>query len=348
MGAIDNHLSAALSVIQSANAKIKQSSANARANNPGFQNTPNNPSRPYVLAEGTVVEDPSDIHLYNMRPTETPEPDRDFTSGVKDSFDRSQNEYSYNETHRMDDNSGNPFNRDNWDQTGVSYEEKKWDEETYSIERGNEPSEPEKSWIDEHTDAKAKVWDTEIEALNHEGSVHGNEWENEHHKAGYDVLGYETNGEASVSIGRDGVEAEASASAEVYVFKAEYEATYGPGYTRAETSVGADAEVTAAVNFNPTNGDASVTVGGEAFAGGKVEVATGVEGQYGKAEANAGVTYGIGGEAKADVGIEDGKIKAEIDLAATVGLGFDVGFEVEIDAKETAKSATGWIPGTPW
>jgi len=338
MGAIDNHLSAALGVIQQAKAKIKLSTNNAQANNLSSQNAKSTPNRPYVLPDGTVVQNPATVE----------KPDRDFTGGIKDSVDIHQREYSYNKTHRLDENSSNVFNRDNWNQTGVSYEEKSWNDSTYRVERDNEPKKPEKSWIDEHTNAKVKVWDTEFESLNHEGSVYGKEWESEHQKASFDVLGYETEAGAELSIGRDGVTAEATAHAEVYVFKAEYEANYGPGYFKAETSVGAEADANAKVNFNPRSGDASVTVGAEAHIGGKIEAATGVEGQYGKAEANAGVTYGLGIEAKADMGIEDGKIKAEVDLGATLGLGFDVGFDVEVDAKETAKSATGWIPGTSW
>jgi len=336
MGAIDSHLSAALGIVKSAQTKIKTQT-----------NSSTNSNRPYVLKDGTVVEDPSDIHLYNMRPAETDDGSK-ATTGVKDSlFEKNQREYSFDRSYRLDEN-GNPFNRDDWNQTGVHYEEQRWGETTFDVERDNEPNEPEKSWLNTHASAQANLWENDLEALEHEGSVYSDSWGSDGNKLEVSALGYETDADASLSIGRDGVQAELSANAEAYALKAEYEGTYGPGYLNAEAAVLAEANVTADINFNPLNGDASITAGGEAFAGGKFEAATGLQGDNGKVEANAGVTYGIGIEAKADVGLEDGKVKAEVDLGATLGLGVDVGFEVEVDVMETAKDLTGWIPKTPW
>jgi len=331
MGAIDNHLSAALGIVKGAQTKIQSQ-----------VNRDTNPNRPYVLKDGTAVEDPSDIHLYNMRPTEA-ESDFGINASIKDSFERHQNEYSFDRTYRLDEG-GNPFSRDDWNQTGVYYEEKKWGETTFDVERDNEPNDPEKSWLSTHASVQANLWDHEFDALSHEGSVYNENWGDVEVSA----LGYETGAEANVSIGKDGVQAEISANAEAYALKAEYEATHGPAFFKAEAAVLAEASASAEVNFNPLNGDASVSGGVEAFAGGKIETAGGIQGDNGKVEANAGVTYGIGFEAKADVGLEDGKVKADVDLGATLGLGVDLGFEVEVDLKETAKDLTGWIPKTPW
>ncbi len=62
MSGINQHLSAALNMVQTAHTKITMET-NASANN----NSSNQTSRPIVLPDGTVVQDPSDVHLYNLR-----------------------------------------------------------------------------------------------------------------------------------------------------------------------------------------------------------------------------------------------------------------------------------------
>lgn len=258
-----------------------------------------------------------------------------------------QRSYSYDRTYGLNNN-GNIFNPNDWRQTGVTYNQQEWGDTIYELNKSSEAPEPEESWLNKHTNVQANLWQHEFDALDNEYSVGFEKWESEHHNAELHALGYETNGEASLSYGENGLQAEVLANAEVYALKAEYEGTYGPAYVNAEAFVGAEANASANVNFNPLSGDASVSAGGEAFAGGKIEAAGGFENDNGKVEANAGVTYGIGIEAKADVGLEDGKIKAEVDLGATLGLGVDVGFDIEVDVKETAKDLTGWIPGIDW
>ncbi len=262
---------------------------------------------------------------------------------------------------------------DQWKQTGYAMERKDWNETTASIEvKDNKPIEDNKTWLDEnkYVDASANIAETEIEALQHKDSVVGGAWGNEHHQLEVDALGYETGGDAAISFDKDGLNARASANAEVYLLRAEYEATYGPGYAKAEAFVGGEANIDAEINFNPMNGEVNAGVGGEAFVGGKLEAETGLESDHGKVGVNGGVSYGIGAEFNADVGIKDGKVQAEFDVGATLGLGVDLGFEVEVDAGQiasdvtsnvtdgvtdaagkgvdAAKELTGWIPKTPW
>ncbi len=185
---------------------------------------------------------------------------------------------------------------------------------------------------------------TDIEALNHEGSVWGDEWGDENNKLKVDALGYETSGSAAAKMENGTFSAEATINAEAYLAKASYEGTYGPANVSAEASVGANASGNAGVEFNPLKGDANVGVGAEAFVGGKAELEAGVGNDYAGVKGNAGVSYGIGAEFNADVGIDDWKMNAEFDVGATLGLGVDLGFEIELDAKKL----TGWIPKTPW
>ncbi len=268
--------------------------------------------------------------------------DSEITSGIGDSHTvyEQNSSYSYKSTYRMDEDAKNPLDRDHWRQTGVAYEEKQNGESVFSVERSEEPKESEKPWLDTHLNTNAQLVGGNIDAISHKESLIGVTLENEHHKLEVDAVGYETGGDAAISFGKDGINAQLSANAEVYLLRAEYEATYGPAYARAEAFVGAEAKADAELNFNPMNGDVNVGVGAEAFAGGKVEVSGGIQGDNGKLGGNAGVTYGIGGELNADVGIKDGKVQAEFDIGATLGLGVDLGFEVEVDAGKIASDVT--------
>ncbi|MGB5436664.1 MAG: hypothetical protein WBM98_12300, partial [Maribacter sp.] len=262
--------------------------------------------------------------------------------------------YSYS----LDGSSRFEHNRETgeWDMTYIHIERQDWGETTAEIELGTDPD-ADKNWLQENTyvDANLHIMGGDIEAMQHEGSVWGDDWGSENNHLEMDVLGYETGGSATLGLDENGLNAEVTANAEVYLFNAEYEGSYGPAYTEAQIFVGAEAEVSAGLNFNPMEGDLSASAGGEAFAGGKLEAEGGLRGDNGTLAGNAGITYGIGGELSGDVGFDDWTLAAEFDVGATLGVGVDLGFEVELDARETAsdaldlgKKATGWIPGTPW
>lgn len=193
-----------------------------------------------------------------------------------------------------------------------------------------------KSRIRDHVDLKAKIIGVDGK---HGDSVWGKEWGSENNKLNIDALGYEVKGEASLNIGKDGLNLNASGHAEVYLAKIEYEGRHGVLVGKAEAYVGAEANAVLDVNFNPLDGDANAEARVDAFAGGKAEVQAGVDGKYGKAGVNGGVSYGAGIEAGVDLGIKDGKVAFDLDFGATLGVGGNIGFEGEIDVKETAKSA---------
>jgi len=196
----------------------------------------------------------------------------------------------------------------------------------------------------EYLNMGVDIASTDIEALNHEGSVVGGEWGSENNTLKADVLGYETSGTAAAKMENGTFSAKATANAEAYVARASYEGTYGPADVKAEASVGANASGNVGAEFNPLKGDANLGVGAEAHLGGKAEVEGGIGNDYAGVGGNAGVTYGIGAEFNADVGIDDWKMSAEFDVGATLGLGVDLGIDIELDAKKL----TGWIPKTPW
>lgn len=250
----------------------------------------------------------------------------------------------------------------------------RWNEryDKLEAEHFNEGEKSRKGKISEHLANNTKGRIIGVDGK-HEGSVWGRDFGSENNRLSVDALGYEVEGEASLNIGKDGLNLNASGHAEVYLAKAEYEGRNGPFVGKAKAYIGAEANGALDVNFNPLNGDVNAEARVDAFAGGRAETELGVDGQYGKAGVNGGVSYGIGFEAGADVGIKDGKVAVDLDLGATVGLGGNIGFEGEIDVKETTKtvangakdvaggavngvkdaaggvkSLTGKIPGTPW
>lgn len=275
--------------------------------------------------------------------------DREFTRGIKDSntiFDR-QSKLNISTTYEPIAGK-NIFDQSNREITTSKIEVTENGETVFKDEFGNESTEKDKSWLDQHSTTRVNVAGDKIDSLTHENSVIGATFENEHNKLEVNALGYETGADYSVGIENGKINAQMNANAEVYLFKGEYEGRYGPAYGKGEVFVGAEATASLEANFDPKNGDVNASAKAEAFAGGKAEASAGLEGDNGKLGGNAGVTYGVGGELGGDIGMKDGKVKAKVDIGATVGLGFDVGFEAEVDVKETAKDVTGWIPGTPW
>jgi len=206
---------------------------------------------------------------------------------------------------------------------GFTLEDDKWLAEDY------QPRPDEQTWLAEHGDASINIIEGSVGV---EGSVLHGEWGSENNKLEVDVLGGSVGADGSVSYNlEDGFVAEGSLNAEVYLVNASYEGSYGPGYVAVEASIGAEAEVSGQIEFDPLGGSVNAGVGAEAFAGGKIEAETGVRGEYGEANVNAGLTYGVGAEFNAEVGLEDGVVSAEFDIGATLGLGVDLGFEVEVD-----------------
>ena len=143
-------------------------------------------------------------------------------------------------------------------------------------------------------------------------------------------------GEAGYWIGvsSDGVEIGGSASAEVYLVQGEYSLDTEYLDLGAQVSVGAEAELVAAVEFQPFDGDLRVEAGGELG----VNASVGVEGQLGPDELNvqgaAEVGVGLGLEGGVDAGFEDWSFGFDVDAGVYIGVGIelDLGFEVDVGA----------------
>lgn len=169
------------------------------------------------------------------------------------------------------------------------------------------------------------------------GTVAEARYEGEHGSAAIRGPGYEVNGEASLTIDDGRINANAEASAEVYLANVEFEASYGPASVNAEAYVGASAEIETSINFDPLNGDIAAQAGGEVFVGGKAEAEATVSiSDNADIGVGGGVSYGIGAEFEAKAGFEDGTLDFEFDAGATLGLGVDLSFDVEVDVFETA------------
>jgi hypothetical protein len=159
----------------------------------------------------------------------------------------------------------------------------------------------------------------------------------------YAFLSAEASGQASLEMDKGKFKAGAAGEAGVYLAKASVNASgeiplgaATAGLAAAGTSyMGAEVCGEAGIVFDPKSGDAALEIGGEAFAGGKVEGelegSLDVGGVEGKVKGSASLNYGIGAQANADIGFDQGTLKADIQIGATLGLGFDVGVSFELD-----------------
>jgi len=214
-----------------------------------------------------------------------------------------------------------------WTPVASQHTESNWGTKTVD-ERWNVPNN-EQSWLREHGQASVNIWDGQVGI---EGSLLHGEWGSENNKLTVDGFGAGAGADGRFALDlENGFVLGGNANAEVYLVKAEYEGSYGPGYVKAEAFVGAEANVGGNIEFNPLKGDVNANFNAEAFVGGKLEGETGVRGEYGQANVNGSLNYGLGAEFDANVGMDDGVIKAKVDIGATLGIGGDIGFDVELD-----------------
>lgn len=241
-------------------------------------------------------------------------------------FETNEREWGSNRTYERNEDGG-------WDLVSSSTEETHWGE-TVSETRTGDAEEDDRSWVDRNVDVTVTIAEAELEHLDVEGSVAGVEYQSENVRAAADVLGYETDVDAALNIGEDGIQGELSAEAQAYLMRAQLEAEFGPGFANAEAAILAEAQAGVDVSLNPFGGDVGVSGGVEAFAGGKAEVEGGVQGDVGSIGGNAGVSYGIGAELQGELGLEDGVVRASLDVGVTLGVGVDLGVEIEVDFVE--------------
>lgn len=251
----------------------------------------------------------------------------DFSPINEDKLDGSHNHWGYENqgAYEYDMNgSNNPFNwtRTDGQSTGLqdaSNEQFEW------------------SPYQNPVTATGKIYEGNIDALSHEASVWGGNLDGQYGNVRADVLGYETGGGYGFNIGDDGLEATASASAQAYLARVQYNGSYGPVDTAATAYVGGKIEGAAEIKFNPLDGEVEAEIGGEVFIGGKAEAEVTVGNDNAAVTAHGGVSYGLGAQAHAEVGFDNGVVDVEFNLGATLGLGFEFGVDVEVDVVETAK-----------
>lgn len=152
-----------------------------------------------------------------------------------------------------------------------------------------------------------------------------------------------------VGVSSDGVEIGASAGGEAHLVQGEY--TLDTAYldAGAQVSVGAEAELVGAIEFQPFEGDLNFEAGGEVGA----SISAGVEGQLGTDDLNVsggvGAGFGAGAEANVDVGFDDWTFQFDTELGAYLGLGVEIDFGFEVDVVAVGSGILdffnpGWAP----
>jgi hypothetical protein len=190
----------------------------------------------------------------------------------------------------------------------------------------------------ENTDDKSNPFlaKTNLNLVGVQGSTGASAWSktfsNSHAYFTASALGAEASGQAGVGITADGITAQASGSAGAYLVDAKAGVHGGPLTASGEASVGAGANGTAQVAFNPVKGDVGVNGGGGAFAGAQANETGSVGADGTSVSETAGVGAGVGVDAKLDVGMNKGDIGVNFDLGGYLGVGAnaDVSFNVNV------------------
>jgi uncharacterized protein YukE len=226
-------------------------------------------------------------------------------------------------------------------------------EELQALYMLNEKGELPEGWPDVEkpkiATAKATLWEHEFGTA--QAAVLSGQKGSELSGIDYAVLSAEASATASVEYKDGAIRGGAEGQAGIYLAKVSGSASVediplGPmtaGAAVAGTAfVGAEICGEAKAVWDPKSGDVSAKLGGEAFAGGKVEGelegSLGIGGVEGTGKVNASLNYGIGAQANADIGYSQGTLKADVQIGATLGLGFDVGFSLELNTTEAVKN----------
>jgi hypothetical protein len=153
---------------------------------------------------------------------------------------------------------------------------------------------------------------------------------------------------ASYSFDKDGMKVKADFEAGFYAVKAEANAEIAGVDIAAEGYIGANAEGSAAMTFNPLTGEAGVNAELDFFAGGRVEAEISKDLGAVDIGAQGSLSYGIGATFEADIGITENVFRADVDIGATLGLGGEIGFTVELDLQEAGNDIVefgNWLGG---
>jgi len=153
------------------------------------------------------------------------------------------------------------------------------------------------------------------------------------------AFGAQASGQASVGLTHDGITAQASGDANVYLAAANANLHAGPVQASADASVGADVNANAQLALNPVKGDVDANAGVGAFAGAQANETASVGADGTSVSETANVGAGVGFDAKMDVGLQAGKVEVSFDVGAYLGIGGGADASFSVNVPKLADSA---------
>ena len=146
------------------------------------------------------------------------------------------------------------------------------------------------------------------------------------------ALSADASGQANLGVTHEGIAAQASGNAGVYLVDAKAGFDAGPAQASGDASVGAGVNGNAQVAFNRLKGDVGVNGGVGAFAGAQANETGSLSVDGTTASETANVGAGVGVDARLDVGVDKGEVNLNFDGGAYlgVGAGADVSFSMDV------------------
>lgn len=140
----------------------------------------------------------------------------------------------------------------------------------------------------------------------------------------------------------------------IYATKGTYSAELAGVGIAAVGFIGAEANASGAIAFDPKKGEIGAKGEFDAFAGGKVEGSVSRKGEVagieGEVKAKGAISYGVGISGKADIGFSQGHIRSDIQFGAALGLGAEFGVSVDLNVQQAVttvmdagKGAVDWL-----
>jgi hypothetical protein len=152
------------------------------------------------------------------------------------------------------------------------------------------------------------------------------------------ALGADASGQATLGVTHEGITAQASGNASIYLVDAKADLDAGPAQASADASIGAGVNGNAQVAFNPLKGDVGVNGGVSAFAGAQANETGSLSVDGTTASETANVGAGVGLDAKLDVGVDEGKLDVNFDVGAYLGVGAGADLSFSVDVPKAADS----------
>lgn len=141
-------------------------------------------------------------------------------------------------------------------------------------------------------------------------------------------------------VGLDGIDIGVEANAGVYIARLQGMAELNGFKAMGDAYVGATASGSAAVVFNPMEGDVKFVAKGEAFIGAEAKGSVGYSNDFFGVELQGSVSAGAGVRGQFDVGMNDGKLTMDIGVLGSLGIGGGAGVKVNVDLYKVADAVT--------